>query len=116
LEKEDDVLVIVEKPVRNEVMTVSDAAKFLKRFPQSIYQLVSQRKIPFHKPFGGSILYFLESELLEAVKRSKVSTAYEVSDMADEILNARLIGKNVRSRKDKKSARRTHTPRGRPPS
>lgn len=41
----------------DEVLTIHQAADFLNLTPQTIYGLVSARKIPFSKPIG-SRLYF----------------------------------------------------------
>jgi excisionase family DNA binding protein len=48
---------------RARLMDVAEAANFLRVASNTIYGLVSQRRIPFRK--AGRRLLFLESELLE---------------------------------------------------
>jgi excisionase family DNA binding protein len=47
---------------RTRLLDVREAAEFLRVAPQTLYGLVSQRRIPFRK--AGRRLLFLESELL----------------------------------------------------
>jgi excisionase family DNA binding protein len=44
-------------------MTIQEAANYLSLAKQTIYGLVMNNKIPFHKK--GKRLYFIESELTE---------------------------------------------------
>ncbi|MDY6915802.1 MAG: helix-turn-helix domain-containing protein [Candidatus Cloacimonadota bacterium] len=57
-----------EEP-KKRLMILDEAAKFLSLSKASIYRLVSERKIPFHKT--GGKLYFLENELLNWIKSGR---------------------------------------------
>jgi excisionase family DNA binding protein len=48
--------------IGHRLMTVAEAAEFLRLAPKTLYGLVSQRRIPFRK--AGRRLIFLQSELL----------------------------------------------------
>lgn len=51
----------------DEVLTVKEAAAFLKVSIPTIYQLKARKEIPFRK-IGGS-LRFLKSELIDYIKK-----------------------------------------------
>jgi excisionase family DNA binding protein len=70
-----------EKP-----LDIQGAAEFLGYSKGYIYQLVNEKRLPHHKPFGGK-LYFFASELSETIARAKRSAGYEIADKADAILN-----------------------------
>jgi excisionase family DNA binding protein len=53
-----------EKPI-----TVYEAARFTNKAVQTLYGLVSARKIPFHK--NGKQLSFFKSELVNWIKNSR---------------------------------------------
>lgn len=57
-----------EEPTKR-LMIADEAAKYLSLSKASIYRLVSERKIPFHKT--GGKLYFLENELINWVKSGR---------------------------------------------
>jgi excisionase family DNA binding protein len=57
--------VSVEKNEKDELLTVTEAAVFLNLCNQTIYGLVSSRKIPFSKK--GKRLYFSKKQLTEWV-------------------------------------------------
>jgi excisionase family DNA binding protein len=48
---------------KSKLMTIQEAANYLSLAKQTIYGLVMNNKIPFHKK--GKRLYFIESELTE---------------------------------------------------
>ncbi len=54
---------------KNKLMTIEEAAKFLNLSKPTIYRLVSNRVMPFHKQSGK--LYFFENELIEWVKNGR---------------------------------------------
>jgi excisionase family DNA binding protein len=66
-------------------MTVEQAAEYTHLSPVYIYELVRKKKIPYYKPKGR--LYFKQDELEGFIFRNRVAADYEVSDMADAILN-----------------------------
>ena len=61
-----------------------------------IYKLVHWRKLLCHKPTNGR-LYFLESEIAEFLNQGKRSADYELSKMADAMLNGEAAFKKNRS-------------------
>ncbi|ADB41303.1 helix-turn-helix domain-containing protein [Spirosoma linguale] len=81
----------------DEVLTIQQAAKFLDLTTQTIYSLVSARKIPFSKP-TGSRLYFSRLELIEWLKMNRTSTVQEQAFMYDQTKSLR------RSNKGRKAA------------
>lgn len=50
---------------QDKILTINEAAEFTSLAKQTIYQLVSERKIPFIKRKGTKRLYFSQSELRE---------------------------------------------------
>jgi len=60
-----------------------------------IYKLVHWRKLLCHKPTNGR-LYFLESEIIEFLNQGKRSADYELSKMADALLNGEAVFKKNR--------------------
>lgn len=46
----------VPEPEKDEVLTVSEAAEYLKMTRQGLYQLVMKKKIPFFK-IGGAVRF-----------------------------------------------------------
>ena len=70
-----------ERPIR--IKEVSELTGFSCAY---IYHLVHRKSIPYHKPTGGR-LFFYESEILAFLARGRNAADYEVSDMADAILN-----------------------------
>lgn len=55
-----------ESPVLNGAR---ECAAFIGRTPGAIYQLVHERKIPFHKPDGN--LTFFKAEVIEWLKKPR---------------------------------------------
>jgi len=60
-----------------------------------IYKLVHWRKLPCHKPTNGR-LFFFESEIIEFLNQGKRSADYELSKMADAMLNGEASFKKNR--------------------
>ena len=60
----------------DDVLSIEQAAELLTLTTQTLYGLVSARKIPFSKP-TGSRLYFLRSELIEWLKSNRTATVGE---------------------------------------
>lgn len=50
----------------DEVMTVEQAAEFLKLKPSTVYAWVQANKLPYHKV--GGVVRFMKEELLNFVK------------------------------------------------
>jgi len=54
----------------SNLLTLEEAAKFLKVANSTVYRLVSKRMIPFHK---AGRLYFVEGELFEWATKERKS-------------------------------------------
>lgn len=65
-----------------EILTIQQTADFLNLTTQTVYGLVSARKIPFSKP-TGSKLYFFRLELIEWLKANRTSTIQEQTQQYD---------------------------------
>lgn len=61
-----------------EILTIDEAAKFLKLAKQTIYQLTSKRAIPFYK--RNKRIYFKRSELLAWLDEGKQDMQVEFDD------------------------------------
>lgn len=60
------------------ILTVDEAADFLRLAKQTIYQLVSARDIPFSK--RGKRLYFQRHELEQWIAEGRKQTRKEISE------------------------------------
>lgn len=65
-------------------INIDETAKLIDLSKSSVYGLVHQNKIPFHKK--GKRLYFLKSEILDWIKSGKHQTKSELEDKADAYL------------------------------
>ena len=72
-------------PPADEVLTLTQAAELLDLKPDTVYQLVHERKIPFSKP-NGRRLYFSRAELTAWVQRGRKRTATEIAADASQHL------------------------------
>ena len=74
-----DLLKGISKPEqpKNRLMIIDECSELIKLSKASIYRLVHERKIPFHKT--GAKLYFLESELINWIKSGR-KVRYEERD------------------------------------
>ena len=66
----------------NELMTIQEAADFLKVTVSALYAKVSRHDIPVNKP--GRRLYFNKNELKKWVASSRKKTVVEIKQEADE--------------------------------
>lgn len=60
------------------ILTVDEAADFLKLAKQTVYQLVSARDIPFSKK--GKRLYFQRHELEQWISQGRKQTRKEIAE------------------------------------
>jgi excisionase family DNA binding protein len=81
-------------PPPRDIITVPEAAKFLKRSNANIYELASKRLIPHSKLFGKQLLFSVK-ELTELIKKNKVPTIDEMNIEADQFLSQKKK-KNIR--------------------
>lgn len=87
----------------DEVLNVQQAANLLKRSTATIYGLVYEKRIPFHKPDGR--LQFLRSELLEWVSSKRKSTAADLDEAARTVVADR-INRRTKSKESKAAGNR----------
>jgi excisionase family DNA binding protein len=69
-----------------EALTVEEAAEYTRLSIGTLYVLTHEKRIPFYKPLGKRI-YFKRTELDGFMFRNKQSADYEVSAVADAVLN-----------------------------
>lgn len=67
---------IVKNNKKDDMMTISGAAKFLKLSIATIYSKVCKREIPVNKQ--GKRLYFYKSELVNWIKSGRRKTTDEI--------------------------------------
>jgi len=65
-----------------EFLVIKEAADFLSLKVSTLYHKVHKREIPFMKK--GNRLYFSKIELLEYVKKGRISTIIECEDEASQ--------------------------------
>lgn len=73
----------------DEFLSIDEAAKLIKLTKPTVYGLVHQKNIPFHKK--GKRLYFLKSEILDWIKGGKCKTKSDIRKQAD----AYLVNNNL---------------------
>ena len=69
-----------QPPEHEELLTISNAAKFLNLSVPTIYSKVCRKEIPVNK--RGKRLYFYRSELTEWVKSGRKKTRDEIREEA----------------------------------
>lgn len=70
-----------------EVLSLHEAAEFLKVSKSCLYKKTSQKQIPFYKPPGCNRIYFLRKELEEWLLSNKVNTVSELEDNTENYLS-----------------------------
>lgn len=68
----------------DELLSVSEAAKFLNLSVSTIYSKVCRKEIPVNKQ--GKRLYFYRSELVNWIKSGRKKTAVEIRQEAEQTL------------------------------
>lgn len=71
--------VSVTPPAPDEVLTIEQAAELLNLTKQTVYGMVSARKIPYCKPTGAQ-LYFLRSDLIDWLRKHRTCTTEEAAE------------------------------------
>lgn len=74
----------------DELLTVQQAAAFLKLAVATIYAMVQRKELPVCK--RGGRLYFSKAELIEYVKSGRKKTAAEITAEANCYLNSKKKG------------------------
>ena len=64
-----------------EMLNFSEGCKFLNLSASYLYKLTSRGDVPHYKPEGKKI-YFNREELIEWMKRNRISSNYELNKMA----------------------------------
>src|SRR5687768_13534004 len=73
-------------PKPDELLTVTEAARFLNLSIPTIYGKVSRNEIPVNKQ--GKRLYFYKSELGNWIKEGRKKTVSEIRQEAEEIITS----------------------------
>ena len=68
-----------------DVLTLEEAAKFMGIARSSLYKMTHEQTIPFYKP-NGKMIFFEKSDLLEWVRKNRVSSEAEISEEAERII------------------------------
>lgn len=71
-------------PEMDDLLTISEAAKFLKLSIPTIYTKVSRKEIPVNKQ--GKRLYFYKSELADWIKTGRKKTVAEIRQEAEQTI------------------------------
>jgi len=58
-----------KNPNSQQFLKVAEVAELLKVKPRTIYEMVTQDRIPYRKPLGSNILRFDLEEILEWTRR-----------------------------------------------
>lgn len=74
----------------DELLTISEAAKFLNLSVPTLYCKVSRQEIPVNKQ--GKRLYFYKSELADWIKAGRKKTASEIRQEAQSYISSRRKG------------------------
>lgn len=66
------------KTQNEEILSLKEAAEFLKVSKSCLYKKTSQKQIPYYKPPGCKRIYFRKAELEEWLLSNKVETVSEL--------------------------------------
>lgn len=66
-----------------DILTLSEASKYLGLSKSQMYQLTMKKQIPYYRPTGKKC-YFDRMELNRWLKRNRCATDDELNDMAQE--------------------------------
>ena len=80
----------------NQLLTIEEAAAFLRVSVAALYTKVSRKEIPFSKP--GRRLYFDKAELKEWVKLGKRKTANELIQLNEPYFKRQQLRPAIRKR------------------
>jgi predicted DNA-binding transcriptional regulator AlpA len=72
-------------PVEDAFLNIDDTAKLIDLAKPTVYGLVHQNKIPYHKK--SKRLYFLKSEILDWIKSGKQESKSELEIRANDYLS-----------------------------
>jgi excisionase family DNA binding protein len=77
-----------------KVLRTDQAATLLNLKKSTIYGLVYERRIPYHRVGKGGRLYFLHDELIGWIKSGRVATSNELDKQSREQVAVRLARRN----------------------
>jgi len=64
-----------------ETLTLEEAAAFMGIKRSSLYKMTHEQTIPFYKP-NGKLIYFEKSDILEWIRRNRVDSDEEITEVA----------------------------------
>jgi excisionase family DNA binding protein len=82
-----------QKLSEKEILSLSEAAKFLNVSKSCIYKITSQKQIPHYVP-GGKKIYFRKEDLENWILKSKVDSVIETESITENFLFNSLKIKN----------------------
>lgn len=62
--------------MKNKMLTISEAAEYLRVSKSTVYKMTMRREIGFYKPTGKNN-YFKIKDLYEFMTRNRISSIYE---------------------------------------
>lgn len=81
----------IQAEQEDELLSVPEAADFLKLSPATVYSKKNRGELPYHKP--GKRLYFFKKELIAYLKEGKVKSNAELQQEAEEYLTKKKGGR-----------------------
>lgn len=74
------------KQSKGEVLSLNEAAEFLKISKSSIYKKTSQKQISYYKPPGCKKIYFLKKDLEDWILCNKINSVTEIENQIESYL------------------------------
>jgi excisionase family DNA binding protein len=84
----DGNAVVISKPESDELLTIKQAAEFLKLSVPTVYGLVSKDRVPVNK--RSKRLYFSKQELTNWIKTGKKQTKADIEAKVDAYLQSKV--------------------------
>ncbi len=81
LQKLADLITANLEIFNKEVLTSSEAAKYMGVSMSYLYKLTADQKVPHYKP-GGKLCYFNRAELEQWLQSNRVATGAEIAQKA----------------------------------
>ena len=90
--KQEDNEVRVQKSEERKMLTVSEAAEYLRVKPSYIYKLTMNRAIPYYKP-RGKVCYFDKEDLDAHFRQIRIAPQSEI----DERVSAYMVRRRFKN-------------------
>jgi excisionase family DNA binding protein len=74
---------------KDEILSLSEAAEFLKVSKSCIYKLTSAKKIPHFVP-GGKRIYFKKSDLENWILQNRITPVAEIESKTESYLSRNI--------------------------